>query len=41
VLQPVVQFGTAIHSQSFSGGALNEVQKLRQVGKILSVQRKI
>jgi hypothetical protein len=28
VLQPVVQFGAAIHSKVFSGGALNRVQKL-------------
>ena len=29
VLQPVIQFGTAIHGKSFSGGALNRCQKLR------------
>ncbi len=28
VLQPVIQFGTAIHGKVFSGGALNGVQKL-------------
>ena len=31
VLQPVIQFGTAIHGKSFSGGALNRVQKLLHV----------
>jgi hypothetical protein len=28
VQQPVVQLGTAIHGDSFSGGALNRAQKL-------------
>jgi hypothetical protein len=27
VLQPVIQSGTAIYGKSFSGGALNGVQK--------------
>jgi hypothetical protein len=40
VLQPVVQFGTAIHGKSLSGGALNGVQKLLLVQEILSAQRK-
>jgi hypothetical protein len=40
VLQPVIQFGTAIHGESFSGGALNRVQKLRRVGNNVSVLRK-
>ena len=31
VLQPVIQFGTAIHGKSFSGGALNRIQKLLHV----------
>jgi len=31
VLQPVVQFGAAIHGKVFSGGALNGVQKLLHV----------
>jgi len=31
VLQPVIQFGTAIHGKSFSGGALNRTQKLMHV----------
>ena len=31
VLQPVVQFRTAIHGKSLSGGALNRVQKLLHV----------
>ena len=31
VLQPVVQFGTAIHGNGFSGSALNCFQKLVQV----------
>ena len=39
VLQPVIQFGTAIHGKSFSGGALNRIQKLLHVGIFLSVQR--
>ena len=39
VLQPVVQLGTAIHGKSFSGGALNGVQKLLHVANLLSVQR--
>jgi hypothetical protein len=33
VLQPVIQLGTAIHGKSFSGGALNGVQKLLRVQK--------
>ena len=37
VQQPVVQFGTAIHGKSFSGGALNRVQKLLHVANLLSV----
>jgi hypothetical protein len=40
VLQPVIQFGTAIHGESFSGGALNRDQKLRRVGNNVSVLRK-
>lgn len=40
MLQPVIQFGTAIHGESFSGGALNRVQKLRRVGNNVSVLRK-
>jgi hypothetical protein len=39
VLQPVIQFRTAIHGKSFSGGALNGFQKLVHVGIVLSVQR--
>jgi hypothetical protein len=39
VQQPVIQFGTAIHGESFSGGALNRFQKLMQFADILSVQR--
>ena len=31
MLQPVIQFGTAIHGKSFSGGALNRFQKLLHV----------
>jgi hypothetical protein len=37
--QPVIQFGTAIHGKSFSGGASNRFQKLMHVGNFLSVQR--
>jgi hypothetical protein len=37
VLQPVVQSGTAIYSKSFSGGALNGVQKPLRVQAKLSV----
>jgi hypothetical protein len=36
VLQPVIQirqFGTAIHGEGFSGGALNRVQKPLRVQK--------
>ena len=40
VLQPVVQFGTAIHGNGFSGSALNCFQKLMHVLIPLSVQRK-
>jgi hypothetical protein len=35
--QPVIQFGTAIHGKSLSGGALNRVQKLLHVVILLSV----
>ena len=41
VLQPVIQFGTAIHGNGFSGSALNCFQKLVHVFNPLSVQRKI
>jgi hypothetical protein len=34
VLQPVIQLGTAIHGESFSGGALNGAQKLLLVQKV-------
>ena len=37
VLQPVIQFGTAIHGNGFSGSALNCFQKLVHVFKSLSV----
>jgi hypothetical protein len=40
VLQPVIQLGTAIHGQGFSGGAMNGVQKPWFAQKILSVQRR-
>jgi hypothetical protein len=40
VLQPVIQFGTAIHGKSLSGGALNRVQKLLHVVDLLSVLSK-
>ncbi|MGD0733348.1 MAG: hypothetical protein ABR956_18940 [Terracidiphilus sp.] len=36
--QPVIQFGTAIHGKSLSGGALNRVQKLLHVVNFLSIQ---
>ena len=39
VLQPVIQFGTAIHGNGFSGSALNYSQKLMHVLKPLSVQQ--
>jgi hypothetical protein len=39
VLQPVVQFRTAIHGNGLSGSALNCVQKLMHVLKPLSVLR--
>ena len=39
VLQPVVQFGTAIHGKGLSGGASNRFQKLVHVENPLSVQR--
>ena len=39
MLQPVVQFGTAIHGNGFSGSALNYSQKLVHVLKPLSVQQ--
>jgi hypothetical protein len=39
VLQPVIQFGTAIHGKSFSGGTLNCVQKFLHVLDPLSVLR--
>jgi hypothetical protein len=38
VKQPVIQLGTAIHGKSFSGGALNGVQKLLRAHNFLSVQ---
>jgi hypothetical protein len=41
VLQPVIQFGTAIHGNGLSGSALNYSQKLVHVLKPLSVQRNI
>jgi hypothetical protein len=37
VLQPVFQLGTAIYGKSFSGGALNGVQKPLRVQATLSV----
>jgi hypothetical protein len=37
VLQPVIQSGTAIYGKSFSGGALNGVQKPLRVQATLSV----
>src|SRR5208337_4872856 len=40
VLQPVIQSGTAIYGKSFSGGALNGVQKSLRVQATLSVCRK-
>ncbi len=40
MLQPVIQFGTAIHGKSLSGGALNRIQKLLHVLNPLSVLRK-
>jgi hypothetical protein len=39
VLQPGVQFGTAIHGKSFSGGALNGAQKLLHDWNLHSTQR--
>ena len=33
MLQPVIQFGTAIHGKGFSGGALNRFQKLMHVSE--------
>ena len=39
VLQPVIQFGTAIHGKSLSGGALNRFQKLVHAANLLSVQQ--
>jgi hypothetical protein len=39
MLQPVVQFRTAIHGKSFSGSALNRIQKLWHVRNLLSVLR--
>jgi hypothetical protein len=36
VLQPVIQFGTAIHGKGLSGGALNGVQKHLRVQKFTS-----
>jgi hypothetical protein len=33
MLQPVIQLGTAIHGQGFSGSALNGVQKPLRVQK--------
>ena len=35
MLQPVIQFGTAIHGDGFSGGALNHSQKLMHVLNLL------
>jgi hypothetical protein len=40
VLQPVIQLGTAINGQGFSGGAMNGVQKPWFAQRILSVQQK-
>jgi hypothetical protein len=40
MLQPVIQFGTAIHGKSLSGGALNRIQELLHVLNPLSVLRK-
>jgi len=39
VLQPVIQFGTAIHGQGFSGSAPNGVQKSVGVQKANSPSR--
>jgi hypothetical protein len=39
VLQPVIQSGTAVYGKSFSGGALNGVQKPLRVQAILSVRQ--
>jgi hypothetical protein len=39
VLQPVIQSGTAIYGKSFSGSALNGVQKALRVQAILSVRQ--
>ena len=38
VLQPVIQLGTAIHGESFSGSASNGFQKLMHALNLLSVQ---
>jgi hypothetical protein len=40
MLQPVVQFGTAIHGNGLSGSALNCFQKLVHVLHSLSVRSK-
>jgi hypothetical protein len=37
VLQPVIQFGTAIHGKNLSGGVLNRCQKLLHVTHFVSV----
>ena len=39
VQQPVIQFGTAIHGKSFSGGALNGFQKLLHAAHFVSPSR--
>ena len=39
MLQPVIQFGTAIYGKSFSGRALNRFQKLMHVANPFSVQQ--
>ena len=38
VVQPVIQLGTAIHGESFSGSASNGFQKLMHALNLLSVQ---
>jgi len=40
VVQPVIQFGTAIHGKSFSGSGLNGAQKPQRVQKITSPSNK-
>jgi hypothetical protein len=39
VLQPVIQSGTAIYGNSFSGGAVDGVQKPLRIQATLSVGR--